>query len=470
MAELLLPERRLVVPPGWMPAKLHPKQYAYLHCNKRINYVACGRRSFKTQAAMRRLALRAMKFSAYPDGRFFLCAPVQEQAEHIFWEGIKALIPDEFILGGRHNGIWEGKHMIELINGAKIRVVGLDKPSRVEGKDWDGGVITEYGDCKPDVFGPHIRPMMMRGGYIDIEGVPEGHNHFYREVMTAKDDIKRNGDKSEYSFHHWKTSEVLHLWLGREKAAAELAHAMATLDLVTYRQEYDASFVEFVGLVYYAFNADLHANERVHYNPNLPVCICFDFNVEPGVAVYLQEQVYRGKRSDVSRNITAAVGEIYIPRNSNTPTVCRKVLADFERGPFKNHTGEVHLHGDPQGGQRSTKTEAGSDWDIIEAYLKPVFGSRLKNYVAIGSPPVRPSVNAVNARLQTADGMIHMLIDAVNCPRLRDDFESVSVKEGTDGEINKEDTAHTHLTDAVRYYMHEEHPLQNPNESKTYGA
>lgn len=447
---------------AWKPVHLHAKQLAFYNSKKQYNYIYAGRRSYKTEGARRRMVRRACRFHEYPDGRFFATAPTQQQAEDIHWEDIKMLVPDHMILGGRDWGVSEGKHTIKLINGAMIKVAGLDKPQRIEGKNWDGGVVSEYADCKSDVISKHIFPMTLRGGYIDIEGVPEGRNHFYTEVQEAREDIKKNGDKSDFGVYHWTTAEVLHLWLGKEKAEKELAKAKNKLDILTFRQEYEASFLSFLGLVYYAFDAERHCSREVRYNPNRPVIITFDFNVEPGTATYLQETRYRGRRTDVDKkkDITQAIGEIWIPKNSNTPVVCRKILDDFGAGFLRNHEGEVHVYGDPSGGNRSTKSQDGSDYDIIDNFLRPKFGSRLRNYVATAAPPERSSVNAVNSRLQTADGMIHFLVDDMRCPKLRDDFESVVVKEGTNGEIDKDDKLHTHLTDGVRYYMHEAHPLE----------
>jgi len=48
--------------------------------------------------------------------------------------------------------------------------------------------------------------------------------------------------------------------------------------------------------------------------------IMFDFNVSPGVAVIGQEQMLPSGMQG-----TAIIGEVYIPRNSNTVKVCNKI-------------------------------------------------------------------------------------------------------------------------------------------------
>ena len=48
--------------------------------------------------------------------------------------------------------------MISLKNGAQIWVVGLDRPERIEGSPWDGGVLDEYGNMRANAWPEHIRP------------------------------------------------------------------------------------------------------------------------------------------------------------------------------------------------------------------------------------------------------------------------------------------------------------------------
>ena len=67
--------------------------------------------------------------------------------------------------------------MIPLKNGAQIWVVGLDRPERIEGTPWDGGVLDEYGNMRANAWPEHIRPALSdRGGWCDFTGVPEGRN------------------------------------------------------------------------------------------------------------------------------------------------------------------------------------------------------------------------------------------------------------------------------------------------------
>lgn len=451
----------------WRPARLSPAQHGFLTSRSRVNAVVAGRRSFKTEGAKRRLIMAAIRFTQFSDGQFFACAPTHGQAKSIFWKDLKALTPTWALKNqNRRRAISDGELTIDLVNGAQIKVVGLDKPERIEGRDWDGGVISEFGNCKPDIFQAHIRPMMTRGGWIDLEGVPEGRNHWYEMAMKLRDESSSSSAKRISSaYHHWTTEEVLHLWLGEEGAAAELDEAKSSMDKLVYQQEYLANFVAFEGMAYHAFSDSnkAYGDNRALYDPREPLILCFDFNREPGVCVYVQEQdaarfSWIPKLNPKHGKITACIGEVYIKRASNTRKVCRQILNDWQ----EVHTsGEVMLYGDPAGGAKTSSAVDGSDWDLIKEALEPAFGRRLRDRVPKAAPRVRARLNAVNSRLETAAGRVGLVVDAKACPILIRDFEGVEA-DAQGNLIKVPGGPLTHLTDALGYYIHEAHPCGGP--------
>lgn len=441
--------------PRWTSCRLDPRQHAYLHSEALMNTVPAGRRSFKSEAAKRRLVSKAVRFSKFPDGRFFACAPTQQQSKDIFWADLKAMVPDWALLTGRRDrDISETELTIKLWQGAILKVAGLDKPARIEGRDWDGGVVDEYADCRPDVLDEHIMPMLVRGGWIDVIGVPGGRNHYYRLVRDVQD-----GKVPNAANFTWKASEVLCLYLGHEQASAYLERMRKQMDPLTFDQEFNASFVTFEGRVYYGFLQETHASERLRYDPSLPLILCFDFNVAPGICLICQEQMYRGERSDVDRAkpVTCCIDEVWIRNNSNTVRVCREVV---ER--YGAHTGEVWCYGDATGGARGSAKVAGSDWELIEQTLSPVFGRRLYLVYKKSNPRERVRINAMNSRIRAADEKIRFLVDPVKCPHVVTDFDGVVWNDKT-GEIDKtSDKTLTHLSDAIGYYVAQVHPLAEP--------
>jgi hypothetical protein len=120
---------------------------------------------------------------------------------------------------------------IKLTTGTEIHVVGLDKPARIEGQPWNGGIVDEIADIKATAWQENIRPLFdtigMEDSWCWLIGVPDGLNHYYDLAEYAR----TSGDP-EWGFYTWKSSEIL-----SEKA---IASAKRQLDPRAFRQEYEA--------------------------------------------------------------------------------------------------------------------------------------------------------------------------------------------------------------------------------------
>lgn len=428
----------------------HDIQQRLVRSDARFRVVPAGRRSGKTELAKRFLIKRAysaVNDTRWPDARFFAAAPTRDQAKAIYWADLKAMIPRRLMAGDPR----ETDLSIQLITGAEIYVIGMDKPERIEGRPWDGGVLDEFANMKPGAWGENVRPALSdRKGWCWLIGVPEGRNHYYDLWRYA-----RGGTDPDWDGFTWKSIDILD--------PEEVEAARRQLDPLVFEQEYEASFVNFEGRAYYPFSEAEHCGPLA-YNPRAPLNVCFDFNVEPGVAAIVQEQAlpHQFERNvdgviQIDRPIigTAIIGEVHIPRNSNTPAVCRRLVQDWGK-----HEGEVRCYGDATGGARGTAKVSGSDWDLIKAELQPVFGDRFSMRVPLANPPERARVNAVNTRLKTGDGAIHLMVDAARSPHVVKDFEGVRTLKGGSGEIDKKATpALTHISDALGYYIEKEFPI-----------
>lgn len=450
--------------------RYHPTQQAYWDSPHRFNVIPAGRRSGKTELFKRKLVKRALSASTPWKPAFFAGAPTRDQAKRIFWDDLKALVGRDMMLSPPS----ETELMIELINGAEIWVIGMDKPERVEGKPWDGGGLDEFANCKPTAWGANIRPALSdRNGWFDLFGVPEGRNHYYDVNLQALAEMLAKGAASDWGSFTWPSKDIL--------PPEEIEAAMRDLDELIFDQEYNASFVNFEGRCYYPFNQKDHCHP-LKYDPRQPLILCFDFNVEPGVCAIIQEQIMPGQfermplpplqRGQPPReNLVGAlmldrplygsgvIAEVYIPRNSNTPAVCRKIAKDFG----EIHQGPVRAYGDATGGAGGSAKVQGSDWDLIEKELKPVFKDRFSLRVKPANPAERARVNAVNSRLKSKSGDIRMMVDLGKAPFTVKDFDGVTLLEGGSGEIDKKaNTKLTHLTDGIGYYIESEFPVQGP--------
>lgn len=447
----LAPPRRLY------PLRHHPIQARLKADPHRFKVVPAGRRSGKTELAKRKLVAASIEACTkpWPDPRHFAAAPTRDQAKAIYWGDLKSMFPRRLV-----NDIRETDLMIQLVTGAELWVLGMDKPQRVEGRPWDGGVLDEFADMKPEAWGANVRPALAdRRGWAWLIGVPEGRNHYYDLYKYAI-----SGVDPDWSGYTWPSADIL--------PADEVEAARRQMDPLTFQQEFEASFVNFVGRAYYPFLEATHCRPLT-YDPKRTISFCFDFNVDPGVAVVVQEQTLPGEYARhpktgavlLDRPIvgTGVIGEVWIPQNSNTLAVCKKLLTDYAK-----HEGAVKVYGDATGGARGSAKVMGSDWDLITGALRrgmpehglAGFGDRFYNMVPPSNPPERSRVNAMNTRLKAGDGTIRLIVDPKRAPHVVTDLEGVRLLEGGSGELDKKsDLKLTHISDALGYYVVKEFPV-----------
>lgn len=431
--------------PRWNKLIPHPEQIRYARSKTRFNIAHAGRRGGKTEIAKRRYLIKAWTFDK-PQGRFVFGAPTHRQAVDIFWDDIIAMIPRERLYNGLRS-ISTSYRRIKLFNGANIEILGLDKPERIEGPPLDGFVGDEFGNFKSTVWSQNIRPALStlgRPGCADLIGVPEGKNHYFQLAEDAP-------NKEDWDIFTWHTSEI-------NPKEAELAEG--DLDPLTYNQEYGGEFVSFKGRCYYTFDKKLNCppdGERVLYNPNYPLCFCFDFNRVPGNCVALQElpapdwliKLNHGKNPGL---VTCVIDEVFIIQDSHTAKICDILIERWSNV----HDGLVQLYGDATGGAKKSCGVKGSDWDIIKAKFEDVFNYEMR--VKKSNPAVRVRINSVNSRMIATNGIINTIIDS-KCKFLIRDLEGVTCDDN--GDIQKSDAKSllTHISDGFGYYIYRDHPF-----------
>ncbi len=436
------------LPERFYPLIRHREQIRLIRSTARFKVVPAGRRSGKTERAKRWLiqsCLNPRYLSKFPEPRYAACAPTRDQAKQIWWQDIKDLSPKIFV-----QRFYDGELRVRFHNGAEIHIIGLDRPERIEGRPWDGVVLDEFANMKPQAWSANVRPALSdRNGWAWLIGVPEGRNHYYDMYRAAQAD-----QSGEWSAFTWPSSDILPI--------DEIASAKRDLDDLTFQQEYQASFVNFHGRAYYNFSDNNVA--RLKYDPQMPLAFCFDFNVAPGVASVIQEQMLPNGQYG-----TGVIDEVYIPQNSNTVAVCRKLMQ-----LYGNHDPQIVCYGDSTGGSGGSAQINGSDWDLIRKFIREHYRIKLSNTpltwdkvesrekirfrLPRHNPRERVRLNAINARIKSSEGVIRFMVDP-KCIHTIRDFEGVRLLEGGSGEIDKKhDLRLTHLTDAIGYYVNMEFP------------
>lgn len=372
----------------------------------------------------------AARWKVSPDDEIWYCAPTFKQAKRVFWRRLKRAIPRDW-LEGKPN---ESECYLPLKSGHVIRIVGLDAYDNLRGSGLFFGLVDEWADCPFEAWEEVLRPMLStvkftidgierHGGHALRIGTPKGFNHCYESYVAGQ-------PGGEVDHKSWLYTTLQ----GGNVPAEEVAAARRTKDLRTFRQEYEATFESYAGIVYYAFNRR-ESVKRCAYDPQLPLHIGMDFNVNPMSATIWQE------RPDGE---LWQVDEIVIP-TSNTTEMAQEIERRYARLEFiPNHLKHITIYPDPAGAQRRSSAQGETDLTILQAAGFKIIA--LKSH-----PLVRDRVNMLNGKFQNADGKRMAFVDP-GCIQSIRCYEQLIYKEGTSDP--DKDSGLDHLPDASGYYTY----------------
>lgn len=155
----------------------------------RFSVIVAHRRFGKTVGTVNHLIKMAVK-NKNQAPQYAYVAPYRNQAKHIAWgylkyfahviPGIKTNESELYIeFPSRHDGC----------AGARIYVIGADHPDALRGTYWDGAVLDEYAQIKPELWNEVVRPAIAdRKGWVIFIGTPKGQNQFYEIYQRAMRD------------------------------------------------------------------------------------------------------------------------------------------------------------------------------------------------------------------------------------------------------------------------------------------
>ncbi|MDR2007000.1 MAG: terminase family protein [Acidaminococcales bacterium] len=150
----------------------------------RFSVIVAHRRFGKTLGVINHVIKRALLFPG-GDGRFGYVAPYRGQAKAIAWDYLKRFAAP--VPGVAYS---EGELAVSFPNGARIRLFGADNPDALRGLYFDGLIVDEVADIKPEVWGEVLRPALSdRKGWCVFIGTPKGQNVFfekYREALSTE--------------------------------------------------------------------------------------------------------------------------------------------------------------------------------------------------------------------------------------------------------------------------------------------
>lgn len=392
--------------------KLTTPQSEILNHSARFKVVASGRRFGKTFASIAALAQHAR----YPNSKCMYIAPSYRMAKQIVADDLYYMLKERKWLK-KFN---QSDLTYTLVNNSIIMLRSADNPDSIRGVGLDFVVIDEAADIDESAWTASIRPTLSdRNGSALIIGSPKGRNWFFDAYENAK------------SWQDWASWQFTTAQ-GGNVSAEEIAQARQDLDERTYLQEYEAQFVNYSGVIYYAFGEHNLNNNTVPVDARMPLHVGMDFNVDPGCAVIAHQH-------QTGLHIFDEL-EIY---GTDTGEMARELQ---ERYPGRR----IIVYPDAAGAQR--KTSAGGVTDHI--ILKNA-GFDLR--VGSINPAVKDRIAAVNSALKSREGQIKLTIDP-KCSKIINGLRKHVYKEGT-RQPDKQ-SGFDHFNDALGYLVNSIYPLK----------
>lgn len=370
-------------------------------------FVVCiaGRRFGKTHLAIRQLCFYAKE----PNKIVWAVYPSYRQAKMVTWKKLRNKLVD--LKWAKK--INETELSIELKNGSTISLKGADNYDSLRGIGLDYLVIDEFADIDPEAWYETLRPTLSdKEGRALFIGTPKGLN-------WAKDLY----DMAEQQPDEWASFQFTTIQ-GGNVAEKEIEAARKTLDIRTFRQEYEASFQTFSGRIYYAFDRKENVVDIKDFNTDI-IYVGMDHNIDPMSAVIA---VRNGDNLYVIDEVRMF--------SSNTQECVDEIKSRYPKS-------KVWCFSDPAGHQR--KTSAGGITDVIILQNAGFTVKTPRHHT-----PVRDRINAVNSRLCDSNG-IRRLHFRASVKYTIEGLERQTYKEGT-SQPDKE-SGYDHMMDALGYMV-----------------
>ena len=387
-------------------------QTQVIKSKSRFRVLITGRRFGKTFLAINELA----KFASQSNKKVWYIAPTYRQAKQICWNDLK----DRLIQHRWVKKINNSDLTITLKNNSSITLRGADNEQSLRGVGLDFIVMDEFADVHKEAWYEVLRPTLSdTKGHALFCGSPRGFGNWSYELF------KQGETNKDWASFKYTTLE------GGQVDDNEIEQARQDLDIRTFQQEYEATFVNYSGMIYYNFNRQKNIVDK--YDKDAGVFhIGLDFNVDPMSAVICI----------IVNEIIIVVDEIQI-YSSNTQEMCEEIKTRYQNK-------KIVVYPDPSARQRKTSAGGFTDLSILK---NAGFDVKCKNT----APLIRDRINAVNAKLKNVNGKNSLFI-VKSCKNVIKSIERQIYKEGT--HVPDKDSGYDHMNDALGYLIEFNFPLR----------
>jgi len=330
-----------------------------------------------------------------------------------------------------------------------------DRPNLMVGNKIGFFTLDEAGDAKFEVFErATTRRRDLNASYLQslVVGAPQGLNWFADYANFVDYDSQKN----ERSFELWTEDNAHHLAPGYiESCLKVFGHNTSKVNSWLYGKF--TSFHE--GQAYPEYN-DQKDRHSLDPDPNLPLHVCWDWNVQPLAWVATQN---RYVDNDSLIKAICTMGE-----SDGTSGLISEACVDFI-SRFNPRRGwkrtPIKIQGDATGKARSVR-KAGTNFDEVERIFRE-FYDNVEVIAPSSNPGVEVRVETVNRAFSYGRFLIH-----VNDEQTSRSFLSTTWKENERKLSKPSDDRITHYSDAVGYdvfwQLHDEDLAKIPRRKIIY--
>ena len=385
--------------------------------NHRFKVVIGGRRMGKTFLAIREMCYQAKE----PNRLIWYVTSSYRAAKMIAFKELKQRLLDLNWV----RKINESELSVTLKNNTEIALKGADNFQSLRGIKLSYCVIDEAAQVQPDAWFEVIRPALAdsQGGVLFIS-TPLGKNNWTFDLFNREKEDPDN----------WKSWQFTTLE-GGFVPQEEIEQAKQEMSEKQFNQEFNATFESFGDQVAWAFDRDQNIKELPNADLRT-IYIGMDFNVAPinaAIMVREGEDLY-------------IIDEIQM-YSSNTDELAQEIKRRYP-------TSKVFVYPDPSGAARKTSANGHTDFTILANAGFNVKAPRRHD-------PVRDRINALNARLRSADSKNHLFVSK-RCKYSIESLEKYCFKPGT--QVPDKDSGFDHMFDAISYCVAFIFPLQRNQE------
>jgi len=358
-----------------------------------------------------------MKYASKPKQKIWYVAPTFKMAKEIALASLKEML-------NQFNWIEDINETTMTItirkSNSTISLKGADNYDSLRGSGINFLILDEFADIDKRAWFEVLRASVADTlGSVLMCGTPKGYGNWsYEMYLKGKQD-------DQWGSYQYTTIQ------GGMVSKAEIEQAKQDIDIRTFRQEFEGTFENYAGSVYYNFHpVESVIDRKIDWEK--PLHIGMDFNVDPMSACVTQ----------IEKDKIYAVDEIII-YSSNTDEMCQEIRDRY------GSKAQIFIYPDPASRQRKTSAGGRTDLSILQ-------NAGFKVKVKHKHPAIRDRVNSVNAKLKDSKGVRHIFVSK-SCKTMIKGLQRQIYKENTN--IPDKEQGFDHMNDALGYLIDYIKPL-----------